>query len=96
MDFGDKPFTDDRFRFSKPILWRLFPVSSEGHVALVPIRRDVFIEAAVNGSSINGIHDPKMTVMRETEISLEAEPQNYDRRESESYLDYSLRVWGID
>ncbi len=27
MDFGDKPFADDRFCFSKPILWHIVPGS---------------------------------------------------------------------
>ena len=59
MDFGDKPFTDDRFRFSKPILWRLFPSVQRATLHWFQFGEMFFIEAAVNGSSINGIHDPK-------------------------------------
>lgn len=94
MDFGDKTFTDDRFKFSKPILWRLCPVSSRSHVELIPVWREVFVNAGITGSSINGIHDPEMTVTGKAE-NMEESPK-YDRQESESDLEYSLRVWGID
>jgi hypothetical protein len=94
LDFGDQIFTDDRFNFSKPVLWKLLPVDPISHVELIPIWRKDFVDAAQNGSSINGINDPDMVT---TDIPKRIEAsQKHHRRKSESDLEYSLRVYGLD
>lgn len=90
MDFGDTTFTDDRFNFSKPILWRLWSVSSESLAELIPVWREDFINVAQNGKSISGVNDPEMAVMPGPKVLWK--PSKYQRGESESDLEYTLRV----
>ncbi len=104
LDFGEEALTDDRFDFSKPILWRLCCVGTESHVELVPVWREVFVDAALDGGPINGVHDPDLAVMREAKILTEvaehrrreAQSPKFQRRGGESDVEYALRVWDID
>ncbi|MEQ8505626.1 MAG: competence protein CoiA family protein [Rhodospirillales bacterium] len=108
IDFGDTLFSDIRFNFSIPALWRLFPGHQESHVELAPVWQAEFIDAALNGGSINGINAPNIAISRDRE---DAEPElnrigqlpktvdispKYRRQKSESDLEYSLRVRGLD
>ena len=110
LDFGDTKFTDNRFKFSKSTLWRLYPGSSSTQAELAPVLRDEFAKAALSGSSTNGIHDPKLTVngVYDPELTVAPESetvalnpnivrkaQKFRRRESESDLEYAIRVWNF-
>ncbi|MBT4052870.1 MAG: hypothetical protein HOE73_07250 [Bacteroidetes Order II. Incertae sedis bacterium] len=90
LDFGDTKLTDSRYYFSRLVLWRLFPGSSETLIEMAPVWRRDFIDAALNGSSPKGVDDPKMTVMSKPQKS------KFNRQKSETDIEYSLRVWGID
>ncbi|UTW51916.1 hypothetical protein KFF05_00485 [bacterium SCSIO 12827] len=108
FDFGDALFSDFRFNFSIPTLWRLFPGHQESHVEIAPIWQAEFIDAALNGGSVNGINapdiaisqnregtEPELDPIRQLPETVEISPK-YSRLKSESDLDYSLRVWGFN
>tara|TARA_R110000782_G_scaffold3002_3_gene11079 strand:+ start:9293 stop:10126 length:834 start_codon:yes stop_codon:yes gene_type:complete len=103
IDFGDTLFSDIRFNFSIPALWRLFPGDQESHVEIAPVWQAEFIDAALNGGSVNGINAPNIAISRDHENGpfgefprkVEISPK-YRRRKSETDLEYSLRVWEFD
>lgn len=108
IDFGNMLFSDIRFNFSIPALWRLYPGTVEAHVDIAPVWQGDFIDAALKGGSMNGINAPNIAITREREtIGREHNPiehlpktvdisPKYHRKKSESDLEYSLRVWGFD
>lgn len=104
IDFGDETFTNERFNFPKPILWRLLRANSEFHVVLVPVFQHEFIDSVLNDRPISGIHAPEIEVASDSKIlkistryeRRQPEQQKFTREVSESHIDYALRVWGLD
>lgn len=105
LDFCDRLFSDPRFEFSRPTLWRLFPNSSERYITVAPVWRQEFINAALHGVSISGISDvdleiapdPEEPVLpRSTRPARVEGPSIEQQRPDESDIDYAIRAWDIE
>lgn len=101
LDFGDTTFTVRHS--SKPTLWRIYPGDQEYDLQISPVLRDEFIEAALNGNPVRGIHDQyikmhKPPQRREPITTRPArEPGTHpERLNGETDLDYAQRIWSID
>jgi len=55
IDFGEREDPNDIFGFGAPVLWALHPRSSNGRALLIPVYRETFVEAAINGTQITWI-----------------------------------------
>jgi len=94
LDFGETVFSAASFKFGRSVLWQLSPSEHNWEVLVTPIRRKTFIDAAMNGSPINGITTAvKVALAKRERKPLELK---HSRRKGESHLEYGLRVWGIE
>src|SRR5262249_39997153 len=54
-DFDEVEDPSGRVRFGAPVLWALHPRSSNGRAFLIPVYRENFVKAAINGTQLKGI-----------------------------------------
>lgn len=101
IDFGNTAYSDERFEFAcqKPVLWRLNSVSSADTVKVSPVWHENFIDCLLNGRTPEPVLDPNLEVTISEKAYVPSptrvrNPEN-ERRESESLVDYSMRILGI-
>jgi hypothetical protein len=55
FDFGESEDPSDMFRFGAPVLWASLPRRSNRRALLIPVYRENFVKAAINGARLEGI-----------------------------------------
>ena len=96
LDFGEAEDPSDTFRFGAPVVWDLHPRSSNRRAFLIPVYRENFVKAAINGTRLKGI-DCSEAFERERKVLLVVRRRPHypkaRRRWGKRYTPRTRRAW---